>query len=249
MVESKKRGQRYMLNYQKGAPALYLQIRDILRKEILLKKYPLGSYIPTETEFEHIFSVSKITIRKAIQYLEDEGYLQKQKGRGTIVIQNHYFNKLSKTKSYSEKLEQLGVQLMKANIESESLELTKGDEAYGKIADRVQCISRVILADKKILSYMRTYLPQSLGVEIDIDKPKWSLYGELSSQGIVVDHSEDFFTAILATSYIAGKLSVTDGTPILKRIRIGYDHLMQVIEYSIGFYLTESIPYIIEMGK
>ena len=49
---------------------LYLNIMEIIKERILTGVYPLHTNIPTETQLEEEFQVSKITIRKAITMLE-----------------------------------------------------------------------------------------------------------------------------------------------------------------------------------
>ncbi|EUJ21589.1 GntR family transcriptional regulator [Listeria aquatica] len=73
------------------------------RKKILDGSYPLGENIPSEPELEKLFGVSKMTIRQAVALLAAEGYVDKQRGRGTQVISNQLFNKLSKAKSFFKK--------------------------------------------------------------------------------------------------------------------------------------------------
>ena len=75
---------------------LYIQVVDILKQKILNNEYKIDENIPTERELEQEFGVSKITIRKAIEILESEGYVEKKSGKGTKVISNSLFNKLSK---------------------------------------------------------------------------------------------------------------------------------------------------------
>ena len=58
--------------------------KDLLDK-ILSGVYQQGSIIPNEYELAEIYNVSRPTIRKAVQILVDEGYLEKRKKRGTIV--------------------------------------------------------------------------------------------------------------------------------------------------------------------
>lgn len=50
---------------------LYIEIAETLKKDILAGIYPVGTQIPTENELEVKFSVSKITVRKAIEILAD----------------------------------------------------------------------------------------------------------------------------------------------------------------------------------
>ena len=78
---------------------LYYTIMKSIKDDIINGIYPLNTLLPTETEFEEIFHVSKITVRKAIELLEKDGYVTKQSGKGTTVISNSIFNKLSN--SYS----------------------------------------------------------------------------------------------------------------------------------------------------
>ena len=65
---------------------LYYSIMEIIKDSIINGIYPVGSLLPTETEFENQFNVSKITIRKAIELLEMDGYVSKKSGKGTTVI-------------------------------------------------------------------------------------------------------------------------------------------------------------------
>lgn len=65
--------------------AFYLDIKKDLLDKILSGVYQQGSIIPNEYELAEIYNVSRPTIRKAVQILVDEGYLEKRKKRGTIV--------------------------------------------------------------------------------------------------------------------------------------------------------------------
>ena len=69
--------------YKMGA--FYLDIKKDLLDKILSGVYPQGSIIPNEYELAEIYKVSRPTIRKAVQILVGEGYLEKRKKRGTIV--------------------------------------------------------------------------------------------------------------------------------------------------------------------
>lgn len=61
---------------------LYLQVEADIKNRILSKQYMPGDKLPTENELSDQYNVSKITIRKAIQNLSDEGYVNKVQGKG-----------------------------------------------------------------------------------------------------------------------------------------------------------------------
>lgn len=51
---------------------VYLGIKEVLREG----SYRPGILLPTEVELEKIYHVSRITIRRAISMLEEEGYVK-----------------------------------------------------------------------------------------------------------------------------------------------------------------------------
>ena len=66
---------------------IYVQIADTIRRKVELGVYAYGSRLPTEREFSENFGVNRITVRKALKLLVDEGLLISSQGRGTFVSQ------------------------------------------------------------------------------------------------------------------------------------------------------------------
>lgn len=64
---------------------LYLQIRDILRSEILEKPYQEGETFYGEIELAERFQVARGTVRQALAALEQDGFISRERGRGTFV--------------------------------------------------------------------------------------------------------------------------------------------------------------------
>lgn len=67
------------------------QVADKLEKMIKDGDYAVGSKIPTEAELMEIFSVSRNTIREAVQSLTSAGVLEVRQGDGTYVMSNNRF--------------------------------------------------------------------------------------------------------------------------------------------------------------
>ncbi|MFI4911759.1 MAG: GntR family transcriptional regulator [Sedimentisphaeraceae bacterium JB056] len=63
----------------------YQEVIDVLEEQILEGKYSLGQKIPTQNELTEYFGVSRPTIEKALEYLEQQGLVQRRKGSGTFV--------------------------------------------------------------------------------------------------------------------------------------------------------------------
>lgn len=69
----------------KAAIPLYQQVIDIIKNDINSGTYKAGARIPNEFELADSYKVGRVTVRRAIEELVQQGYLTKQQGRGTFV--------------------------------------------------------------------------------------------------------------------------------------------------------------------
>ncbi|MBR2681973.1 MAG: GntR family transcriptional regulator [Atopobiaceae bacterium] len=76
---------------------LYQQVIDDLRESIEDGRFSAGQRIPSEIELSERYSVSRITIRRAIEELSNDGYLVKKQGKGTYVTGAGQREKLRQT--------------------------------------------------------------------------------------------------------------------------------------------------------
>lgn len=67
------------------------QLAQLLRAEIMRGTYPPGSRLPTELQLGDEYKVSVITVQRALRELEDEGLIERFRGRGTFVRANVTF--------------------------------------------------------------------------------------------------------------------------------------------------------------
>ena len=61
---------------------LYFQLKENLLRDIRARKYPEGDAIPSEGELGASYSVSRTTVRRAIDELVTEGFLTRIQGKG-----------------------------------------------------------------------------------------------------------------------------------------------------------------------
>ena len=69
-----------------GGVALWRQVEDILRHEILGRDLGDPEKLPTEHELARRFGVNRHTVRQALSALQDKGFIRIEQGRGTFVI-------------------------------------------------------------------------------------------------------------------------------------------------------------------
>ncbi|MCP9316149.1 GntR family transcriptional regulator [Liquorilactobacillus nagelii] len=65
--------------------SLYSQVMEKLRKKIFTGEYQVNSKLPSELELMKIYNVSRVTLRKAIEGLVNDGIVEKVQGIGTFV--------------------------------------------------------------------------------------------------------------------------------------------------------------------
>ena len=65
---------------------LYALVRDDIRKHILSGELRVGTMLASEIELARESEVAPGTMRKALDALEAEGFLDRRHGHGTIVI-------------------------------------------------------------------------------------------------------------------------------------------------------------------
>ncbi|WP_058486208.1 GntR family transcriptional regulator [Defluviitalea phaphyphila] len=87
---------------------LYRQLMEIIKEEIRNNVLKPNDRILTETELSEKYDVSRITVRKAIAELVEEGYLIKQQGVGTFVAEQKMERNMSKFMGFTHSCEIIG---------------------------------------------------------------------------------------------------------------------------------------------
>lgn len=221
---------------------LYLDIADKIKESIFSEEYPVGNLLPTENEFEKIFGVSKITIRKAIDLLVSEELVEKKSGRGTTVLSNRPYNKLSRAASFTQILKNNNLKVEKQVLKFYVVDIEEEKILYKHFGKKAVLLERVYLLENKPYIYFKHYLPVTLS---DLDKEKFvdeSLYRLLKQKGYEINRFSDDFIAI-SLDDSEKKILNTTNSIAMKRIRKSLDDEGNIIEYSEGIYDTSQHPY------
>ena len=70
-----------------GKTPVYLQIAAILRGQIERCELAPGRPVPSETQLMQRYEVARLTARKAVRVLADEGLVEVVQGRGVYVAE------------------------------------------------------------------------------------------------------------------------------------------------------------------
>lgn len=229
----------------KRTKILYLDIAEQIKQAIITGKYPVGSLLPTENELEEMFGVSKITIRKAVELLAGDEYVEKKSGKGTTVISDRPYNKLSKAASFSQVLQKSNLRLSKQVLDLKKVRLKKSDPLYPYFGSEALVYRRIYLLEGRPYIYFCHHLPKELGHLTIADFEKESLYRLLNLSGYEIASFEDDFIAVQLSPEDQDILA-TKETIGIRRIRRSLAEDGQLVEYSEALYDTAQHPYHIE---
>ncbi|GEK35007.1 GntR family transcriptional regulator [Kurthia sibirica] len=222
----------------------YLQIKNVLKERIITGVYPIESLMPSEPELEREFNVSKITIRKAVEQLASDGYVEKQSGVGTTVKDNRIVSKLSNAQGFTEYLLAQGFDLKKEPIQIEKIKVEDHPIIKDYFTDECYCIQRLYLLDGHPFIHMSHYVSGAIHLPSEPEAFKASLYSMLYDEGVEFTRFKDSYGMAQPIEEI-GRWLKKENTPLFRRIRYSYDQKDSLVELAIGYYNTDIHEYIV----
>ena len=72
----------------------YVRICDLVSKMIAEKRLADGEILPGENIFASYFKTSRATVRRAFRHLEEDGFLVKRQGKGTVVSYSSFSDQM-----------------------------------------------------------------------------------------------------------------------------------------------------------
>lgn len=197
----------------------YILVHDNLKKKIVSGDYPKGSLLPSEPELEKIFHVSRITIRKAVEMLENDGYVKKQRGVGTLILDYEVTQNLNKITSLTETLIKKGYDVKLSEMTIEKVIANTFFSELFDIPEKSQVIkiTRVINILNKPFGIIENYIPEMLVQNIEEWENKFvSLYNLLEKEYFIrIEMSQDHIFAKNASEEEAEILKVPVGFALL----------------------------------
>lgn len=231
--------------------SLYLQVAESIINDINSKRVKAGEQISTEKELMEKFSVSRFTVREAINYLEKNNYVEKKHGIGTFVKENAISQKLFKFYSFSEEMKKIGktplTKIISFNKERASDFIA---EKLGILEDSIVFkMERLRLADNEIIMYETTYLPQKIFFDLEVELfEKRSMYGVFQDKyGIIFSGAKEKFTAVIPSEDILKKLDLDKVEACMKIERTTYMNNF-IIEYTVSFARSEKLNFEVELN-
>ena len=230
---------------------LHLQAEELLRSIITDPQYADGKLLPNEVDLAKQLAISRTTLRQALNKLVYEGLLIRKKGIGTKVAGSPVSSKSNNWLSFSQEMNARGIPIRNFELH---ISWVNPEEPIANffeinISKKVLKLERLRGGTDGPFVYFVSYFHPRVGLTGDEDF-KRPLYEILEKEhSIVVDLSKEEISAKVADKFIATKLEVEPGSPILFRKRYVYDQGDRPIEFNIGYYKADNFIYTIESRR
>ncbi|HEY7560228.1 MAG TPA: GntR family transcriptional regulator [Candidatus Binatia bacterium] len=231
-----------------GSPfPLYYKVMMEIRENILSGKWRSDSQIPGELDLARQLGVSVITVRQALGQLAQEGYLRRERARGTFV---NWKGPLRQSVSLEVPADDLvTVNRFVTTFKLLALALVDPPDEIRrdlKIGDdeKVTRIDRMRLSQGQPLAYVISYLPCQLGSKIrakDLARLPLNTIVEnlLPCKIAEVKHT---VAARLADDEVADHLGIPAGSPVLY-VERDYLHNKAMVLKTVGYYRSDLFSY------
>ncbi|MDC7785192.1 GntR family transcriptional regulator [Rhodoplanes sp. TEM] len=222
---------------------LYLLLRD----RIVTGAVGPGSRLPSEPALAQEHGVSRVTVRRALDLLAEEGLVRRRVGSGTFVedppasrpivadFSNVLSNLIEMGRATAVKLLSFAYVAPPASI-AEPLGLEPGE--------RVQRSVRVRLIDGQPFSYLTTHVPERIGLTYsERDLATIPLLELMERSGIVAERATQSISATLVGPETAAALDLAPGSPVISLTRVVYEPSGRGVEHLHALYRPDRYAF------
>ncbi|MFM1976845.1 MAG: hypothetical protein RL145_1691 [Pseudomonadota bacterium] len=235
------------LDRSRGVP-LYMELQATLRSAIESGELKPRDAIPGERDLCAHYGISRITVRKAVGGLVDEGLLERMHGSGTYVA-IRIEKQFSLLSSFSEDMAARGKMVHSRWLARENTTATPEEAlAFGsRLGASVYRFTRVRFADDDALAYEISTVPHfTLANEHALTT---SLYGALHETGNRPVRALQRLRAVQLTSTQAKELAVLENATALFIERRGFNAKGQMVELSKSWYRGDAYDFVAELSS
>lgn len=226
---------------------VYQIIENDIKEKITSGALKHGDKIHSENELKEIYSVSRMTVRQALNNLVNEGYLYKHKGKGTFVNTNKIEKRIQGLFGFTEEMRRinrkvsnklLSFNIIKADPEvREKLFLEEDEEVY--------VIERLRYGDHIPVLFEKLYLPHRIFKNLAPSTMESSFYDYVEGMaGIKISHCVQTVEAMSANTRISNLLEIRKDSPVLFMTRNTFLDRGFPFEYVRSYYRADQYRFI-----
>ena len=222
----------------------YQEIADELRGRVLAA--PSGSVLASESEMSREFGASRVTIRRSLELLREEGLLAARQGFGWFVAAEPVPQSLQSLATIESQVEGVG-KLSERKIEE--FAYVASPERVEKIlgVEQVLRVKRVNLADGEPFAVVTVWCPAELGAHLsrrDVERRPFYELLRVELRGATQRIGAD-----LVDAGDAKLLGVPSGTPILRCQRVTTDRTGRPVLVSEHVFAAHRTEFVVDLPQ
>lgn len=235
-----------MINKYSSVP-MYSQLKRLILEKIESGEYTEDIRIPSEQELCELYDISRPTVRQAISELTSNGYLYKEKGKGTFVAKQKSHIDIKSYTGFTDSILDSQVPGEKKII---NMNIVNAADSP-RLAELFCCsanpkyefaeVTYLTSGNKDVFSCNTSYIPISLFPEIinDIEAKKPSYDILRGKYPLLPFKSKSSLEIIYTDQTDSHYLQVQTGQALIKIENLIYAKAGQVIEYVISKYRAD----------
>lgn len=236
------------INKNSSIPAYY-QMQRIIRDQIESGMFTRGQQLPSERELSERYDVSRITARKAIRGLINEGLCTRNVGRGIFVAQHKIPMNMTYLEGTTQFFANAGVASTTRLVNIDVVVPPHTIAGHLCIAENASCLRviRVRYVDDCPVMLERAHVsPAALPLDREAVTGQ-SLYAAIAAHsGLQPKYARGHFNVVLAGETAAAHLDVPLDFALLEKQTTVYGLDSAPIEYNITTYRTDKFEFIID---
>lgn len=232
-----------------GDGPLYIRLKNAIEEAVDAGRLAPGTALPAERELAMELGVSRVTVRRAIDALAQDGLLQRRHGSGTFVAQpvDKIQQPLKRLTSFTEDMQSRGLSPRSRWIER-SLVAASPEEIMKlglSPGSQVARLKRIRLADDMPVAIETTSLPAD--ILPDPESVTGSLYERLAQSGVKPVRAVQRITAALVTEAQSTLMGVPVGAPALVMDSTAFNETGRAVEVTRAYYRSDVYDFISEL--
>jgi len=230
----------------------YYQVYTVLSQRVRDGEWMADAPMPTEQEFAVAFAVSRVTIRKALNMLQEEGLVLRQQGRGTFALpppkrpgRANFSGLLENVSNFEQHTKVRVLAFDRVALSEDAAQLLEA--APGAPALR---IVRVRSDSQSPFSYTTTYVPEPEASRLTEDAlGNRTVSSALEQAGVPAASAEQRLSATVAGVEVARHLRIEVGAPLISMIRVMRGEAGRPIELIQALYRPDKYEYRVNLSR
>jgi len=197
----------------------YQEIAEAIRADVASGAFVTGELLPSESELSATHEASRVTIRKALEQLRDEGLVDSRQGFGWFVGSDAIRQSLDSLETIEDQLSEAGRSSERQVLRFRFVQASPG--IAGLLGDEVLEVVRLNLADDEPFAHITVWCAAALGQDLSRGDVEESSFVDLLGERL--GYATQVISAVAADAPIAQALQVDEGSPLLRVRRITTD--------------------------